>query len=197
MSATVEPHRVLATLATLVLGSFAGLGMSGCAKKANSADTTPAYAEPAMAEMATSDPLAELASLEGRMRQLGLTPAPSRRGAPEPGADKAGGGELAEETQDETTARERVGGQGQAAGTSAPQPTTTSTDSDDMVDAGDCEGESRCTSVCELSEAICDLEIRICTMANNHEGDPLYVDACERAVEDCELAGDACDTCTP
>ncbi|MFV8752561.1 hypothetical protein ACNOYE_18595 [Nannocystaceae bacterium ST9] len=81
---------------------------------------------------------------------------------------------------------------------SEPEPTSSAVTRDAVLAptaSGLGEGESRCVSVCELSESICELEVRICSMANNHDGDPIYSDACERAVDDCELSGDACDTC--
>lgn len=53
----------------------------------------------------------------------------------------------------------------------------------------------RCDAVCGLSEAICELEIRICEMSEEHEGEATYANACERAIDDCEVAGIACDHC--
>ncbi|NVB38903.1 hypothetical protein G6O69_13760 [Pseudenhygromyxa sp. WMMC2535] len=53
----------------------------------------------------------------------------------------------------------------------------------------------RCESVCGLAEGICELEVRICELGEAHPEDPAYADACERAIEDCELASDACERC--
>lgn len=52
-----------------------------------------------------------------------------------------------------------------------------------------------CEDRCGLREAICELEGRICELSESHSGDTLYADACERAIDDCELATEACDTC--
>ncbi|MFO7564244.1 MAG: hypothetical protein R6X02_16475 [Enhygromyxa sp.] len=52
-----------------------------------------------------------------------------------------------------------------------------------------------CSDVCDLSEAICDLEVQICALAESHRDDPTYADACRRAGEDCELANQACNGC--
>ena len=57
--------------------------------------------------------------------------------------------------------------------------------------------EDRCTRVCNLADAICDLEANICRLASSseHEGDPRYADACARAQTDCERAQSACEEC--
>jgi hypothetical protein len=57
--------------------------------------------------------------------------------------------------------------------------------------------QSRCVTVCELASAICELEGQICGMADRHPEDPRYLDACERATDDCRVASDACHTCSP
>lgn len=52
-----------------------------------------------------------------------------------------------------------------------------------------------CTQVCELAEAICDLEIRICALARAHPEDDRYRNACERAAGDCKAGSEACNAC--
>jgi hypothetical protein len=54
----------------------------------------------------------------------------------------------------------------------------------------------RCEAVCELAEAICALESRICELAEGNPDDEQYAEACERASEDCRVAGDACGACS-
>src|SRR5690606_39962562 len=52
-----------------------------------------------------------------------------------------------------------------------------------------------CAQVCELAEAICDLEVRICAMASSHPEDDRYDSACARAGGDCRAASRACNDC--
>ena len=52
-----------------------------------------------------------------------------------------------------------------------------------------------CAQVCELAEAICDLEVRICAMASAHPEDDRYDAACSRAGGDCRAASRACNDC--
>jgi hypothetical protein len=177
------------------------VALAGCSKQSAPTSVAEAAGDAEPTSTRAEDPLTELARLEQRMRVLGLEPAAPRR-------------DLAGEKSDEETPprepdapdeRERVGtnqgeigqdgfeqgggGQATSAAPTTPSPTAPSTMADDA-------GESRCTTLCELSEAICQLEVQICSMAKDHEGDPIYVDACERAVDDCELSGDACNACS-
>lgn len=151
------------------------------------------------------DPLGELARLEQRMRVLGLEPAAARRdrqgekteAIETPTRESVGAGETGA-TERGATNEGVIGQDGfeQGGGGQATSVATEPSPAPQATMGGDCEGESRCTTLCELSEAICQLEVQICSMAKDHEGDPIYVDACERAVEDCELSGDACNECS-
>lgn len=53
----------------------------------------------------------------------------------------------------------------------------------------------RCERRCELADAVCGLQARICTMAKAHASEPKYGAACRRAERDCERATVACDEC--
>lgn len=53
----------------------------------------------------------------------------------------------------------------------------------------------RCETRCDLAEAVCGLEAKICTMAKAHASEPKYGAACRRAERDCERATVACDEC--
>jgi hypothetical protein len=53
----------------------------------------------------------------------------------------------------------------------------------------------RCERICDLAEMACELEARICEMADKHDGEPRYADACARAQLQCATAADACRTC--
>lgn len=55
--------------------------------------------------------------------------------------------------------------------------------------------QDRCTTVCELSAAICGLQDRICELAPRHPGEPRYQAACQRAARDCEASQEACHAC--
>ena len=179
----------------IVLGLLLATSLIPGCKAAES--TQPAHAGSQYADV-PPDPLTELAQLEGRMLELGLSPAPARTEAGVGGGEQEGvptdavveekSGEAGEAARMDERDTQQIDGTVQPAPPEphvAPVPTS---EQDNL-------GESRCVSVCELSEAICELEVRICTMAKNHGSDPTYDDACERAVDDCELSGDACDTC--
>ncbi len=193
MNARFDRALVLA----LMLASV-GLGGLGCRKQERS--SMPASEEAsAFAEPPPGDALAELDQLEQRMRGLGLTPASPRRDARDAGGSTEGheaeldasakvGGDKSEDVDDEA---------GIPTAPIEPQtlPRPIAERNKQPSPAGAGEAVSRCESVCELSETICELEVRICSMSEHHRSDPLYADACERAVDDCELSGDACDTC--
>jgi hypothetical protein len=66
-----------------------------------------------------------------------------------------------------------------------PKPTTTTTSS---IDA--------CGRICALAGAACDLSQRICTLAEQHDGDARYEDLCWNAQRQCEAASDACADCS-
>jgi hypothetical protein len=53
----------------------------------------------------------------------------------------------------------------------------------------------RCERICDLAEMACELEARICEMADKHHGETRYADACTRAQHQCATAADACRTC--
>jgi len=146
------------------------------------------------------DPLAELDVLEQRMRALGLPVAGSGGSPPseakaeaeaEAEADESDGDmRSAAKRRDEPRARERARDKPGAQGGDAP---------DDMAAAapGPSTGsvDPRCENLCDLSGAICELEVKICGLSELHAGDPTYAEACSRAIDDCEVASDACDHC--
>jgi hypothetical protein len=132
----------------------------------------------------TSDPVAELAALENRMRALGLPVATDERAR-------------TEEAEDGVGATEPGGGAGEVHGKLAeekPAPAPTTAQIDAAPPDRD-ESANYCGDLCSLSESICTLEVRICSLAESHANETIYADACERAVDDCEVAGEACDSC--
>jgi hypothetical protein len=110
-------------------------------------------------------------------------------------ADKAKGatttlGEGEDDGMSEAASAGASGDGQQAAAEEAPAPNAQVETSPPPRDAND-----QCADLCSLSESICSLELRICSLAESHANDSIYADACERAIEDCEVAGDACDGC--
>lgn len=64
--------------------------------------------------------------------------------------------------------------------------------------AKNADGEvDRCGELCELADATCDLEVKICDLATRHTSEPRYAEVCRRAGDDCRLAADACTRCSP
>ena len=57
------------------------------------------------------------------------------------------------------------------------------------------DARDRCERICDLAEMACELEARICELAQEHEGEARYADACERAQQQCDSAAEACRTC--
>ena len=62
-------------------------------------------------------------------------------------------------------------------------------------DGGGDAGGPRCERICGLATNICELRERICTLGAEHQGEPRYEHACERATLDCEHATAACEGC--
>lgn len=58
------------------------------------------------------------------------------------------------------------------------------------------EGRARCERICELTAATCDLESRICSLADEHAGEDRYASACARAGDRCDEASEACRACS-
>lgn len=61
--------------------------------------------------------------------------------------------------------------------------------------ARELDATTRCQRVCELGQITCELSEQICELAERHEGEDDYEAACERSVEDCAVAQEACNAC--
>jgi hypothetical protein len=179
----------------LALAGF-GLAVSACASSPKSAaPSSPTDGAAGEAQRSSADPLAELDALEARMSQLGL-----RVAGPSPGSAPA--------TRDRGE-REQVGeaewGGDKAISESAPVEDSSEAEAEPEDEVAEFATELRaadqgpdpstCETVCDLDELICALELQICSLAAEHEGEPIYADACRRASEDCDVAGDACQRC--
>lgn len=174
-------------LALLVVSTSAS---SGCDKQAGA---TAAPSDELARERGpgsdVSDPLAELDQLEGRMTALGLpTRAKARANRESEDGEKAGGASDGEAADLDLEA----GPEAAAEEAPAPEPAPTlAGGSESQRD----EQPDSCTDLCGLSESICALEVQICELSESHADDPIYIDACERAREDCEVTDQACDGC--
>lgn len=77
-----------------------------------------------------------------------------------------------------------------------------------MIEAGEPEPRSaenktrptrvrpdRCERIEALAEQICDLQDRMCRLADEHDGESKYARACDNATQTCEDASAAAETC--
>lgn len=187
----------LRALRLLAIAALPALLIGGsCAKKAAHSES-PQDARYADAPPGAGDPLAELDALEQQMRELGLPTAADKAAADGAGAEQAGGDVnlgAAEEAgeRESPDAFEEDATIDEAPAEPAPEAATATEGS--RRDRKRSQ-EQACAPVCNLSEAICELEGRICSMSSEHGEDPTYTAACERASEDCELAADECSAC--
>lgn len=186
-----------------MLGSSLMLG--ACSKKAGEARAPEDQADAGdagYAQAPAGDELAQLEAYEAQLRELGVRLGRRAKGKATRdaakqdagGADEASVGEAEAPAEDGDFAPPAE----EEAPEAAPAPAAASEGMDaPMAELAEDEGESRCVSLCSLSEAICSLEARICELSEDHPGDDTYVEACERAIDDCAVSGDACNTCDP
>jgi hypothetical protein len=52
-----------------------------------------------------------------------------------------------------------------------------------------------CAPICGPAQAICELRESICRLADEHDDETRYEEACERATDDCDRAAEACEDC--
>lgn len=155
----------------IIVGALAGLVLAaGCAKKASPETSSP---DAAPADMAAEE---------------------------EAGDDEAAGG-AAEDDSLEALEAELLGFEDGLLGAGVDLPEDVKAARVDLgaqagtpADAGTPD-ERRCERICELATNICGLRDRICELADEHEQDPRYVKACDRATQDCERAQGACEDC--
>ncbi len=86
-----------------------------------------------------------------------------------------------------------ISGSEETSMTTSPTPDAAGTPADEGKDSG--KG-SRCERICKLKDAICDVSERICGLAESHEDETKYTDACTRSETRCEQATTACSTCS-
>jgi len=158
--------------------AVACLPMVGC-KKAGSGPSS--LDEEGGARQQHSDPLVELELLEQEMNRLGLRTAADEDTIAPGSAGEGAGADGEVEPGAEAEALERPAPTEAAAADRPPPPKRAEL--------------QQCADLCDLSQAICELETRICSLSSSHGDDPTYADACRRAGEDCEVADDACSRC--
>lgn len=162
-----------------------------------------------------------LADKESRLRAAGITlarreeakPSDSRFAPPPPdprAGEALGDAATRPETKAKKTARKPVSRAqaGASAPTStpaagkAPAPAREKTAVGGRRDADAAASEfeqqgGRCQTICDLAASTCELEGRICDLAARHLNEPRYADLCRRAEEDCRVASEACQLCSP
>lgn len=181
-----------------------------------------AEVDPADDELGLAEYERLLAEKEERLRAVGVLVAAREqqrvdsRYAPPPPVGGVPGDEDAARVSKAKRAASGAGASGGGRGTPpssappAPRPSAKTSHSETRpaperrpapaVDAVAAEEEAtggRCQTICDLSAATCDLEGKICDLAQRHPGDARYADLCRRADEDCRVAAEACQRCSP
>ncbi len=155
--------------ATLV--ALAVLATASCRKEG--ATAMPMRDEGSPADFDAAE--AELARTAAALRQLGVGAAPKQPVVDENDGHGGGGG-------------------------SEPPPVTSPPQQDPRPTAtteAEASTSNACHRICELADVACELEQRICTLADAHVGEARYENACYYARDQCELARDACADCDP
>lgn len=171
------PSRGARGLVALLLAVAVG----GCAKKAAEGERTMSP-DDAAGPVGGADLDALEAQLAAREEQLRALQAGGFAGA---------GGEG---TRDTPVAAEDKGDRA-AAAQGEPAPTAGSAPTAPNVSPAEPAPKNRCSDVCEIQAAICQLQDQICGLVPRHEGEPRYQRACERASADCTYATEACHAC--
>jgi hypothetical protein len=155
--------------------------MLSCKKAPSDSETPDAAATDGGEQKQTEgDLFAELDSLEQEMHRLGL-PVAAQHAPADVGTGAGRDGDAA------------VGAEAEAFEDEADQPPAPSETAADRPPPK--RGRNECSNVCDLSRAICELEVQICSLSEGHADDPNYTDACRRAGDDCDTADGACDLC--
>ena len=147
--------------------------------------------------IASADP-ADKREAEAVARDDRFAPPPPMGDAPERARDgkaesksKAPAKKTASSTPRPTAPATPGRAQGGAAGKPAEPKPVAAEEQDDEV------GRGRCAELCDLAQATCELEAKICDLAARHTDDPRYGEVCRRADDDCRVASEACNLCSP
>ena len=169
----------LKTTLALALTATVAAGTASCAKKPTQASESVIVP----GEDATIDDYtAMLDQNEAALREIGIDVAfvPAEAGAtPDAEPPQPTAGDAAREVREE-----------------APEALSPPSPGDGVSPPGSFNGD--CETLCDLSSATCDLQVRICVLAERHTDDPRYGNACKRATTDCatvELIADSSCEC--
>ncbi|MCX4246765.1 hypothetical protein [Paraliomyxa miuraensis] len=199
-------------VSVLGAGLIAGLAVTGCKSSGKSKDPSRDVRDWTLAEIeAELQRNDEALASEGIMIAAATVPtAPT----PSPGVEQAAGEEQESiesiESDDGAEAPELVEPEPEPVQDDAPMPAPAAAEPDYAFESEEAvayerrrgrrsssrrEVPSRCERVCDLAEATCDLETQICELALRHPGEARYVQACERAEQQCVAATRACSRC--
>lgn len=81
--------------------------------------------------------------------------------------------------------------------TPQPKPADANAEYEPPTETEAAAAGGRCQTICDLSSATCELEGKICDLAARHPDDPRYGELCRRADDDCRIAAEACQRCSP
>lgn len=161
--------------------------LSACSKRESTKETT-APRDGGGGDAASDDIDALERELDAREQQLAAL-----RGQPAGGDIAAGsGGGQAVGRDTNARAEKKATAESEAQGVPAPTSSAPTIAPEPPMRDGP---QDRCTTVCELSAAICGLQDRICDLAPRHPNEPRYQAACQRAARDCETSQEACHAC--
>jgi len=159
-----------------IVAFFGMATVSGCARRAPEATAVPGP------DASIEDYEQALENNEERLRAEGITVAPAPPAEPE----VAG---AAEAEEDATVLETEPAEPEYAAGAPARDMAQQERRRERRAE------RDRCDRICDLAEAACNLQSRICALADRHAGEARYESVCQRANDHCRLASDACSTC--
>lgn len=183
-------------IAAVVIAALVGCSLKKGAPASASADAAPPAGSAQIDALAAAE--AELAANAAELRSLGVALAVGPRAADdEVGGSKDDSKRAAEmdRPEPETPAAEPITTPSEPSKptTPSPEPRPTSVEPADKRKASE---STPCQRICALATVACDLSKRICQLADDHEGDARYEDACWNAERQCDEASDACSDCT-
>lgn len=190
--------------ARLRIAAMVFVALVGCAMKKRAPATAEAMPPQGAAQLdALASAQAELAANAAELQSLGVVLAVGPRAA----NDELGSASKREENrrdekddaEPEVPAAEPDPGPAQPSKPVTTTPTRPAEPKPTSVKPADSRKASEstpCQRICALATVACDLSKRICELADDHEGDARYEDACWNAERQCDEASDACSDCT-
>lgn len=183
-------------IAAMVFVALAGCAMKKRAPASARADAMPAQGTAQLDALASAQ--AELAANAAELQSLGVVLAVGPRVADDEVDESRDDSKRAMEMdrpEPEAPAGEPITTPAEPTKPTAPPPEPKPT-SVRPADNGKASESTPCRRICALATVACDLSKRICDLADDHEGDARYEDACWNAERQCDEASDACSDCT-